>query len=350
MNKLLLGSAAAALMIAPAAAGPIALTVGGYMNQLFIMSDADDFQAAGKETAAYIIHQDAEIIFKGKAKTGGLEYGFQVQLEAASPEKADDTGEHTDDQIDEHYVYVKGNWGKLQLGAENSAAHKLQAGGSKYLGFKTIEDNSLKGLGIGYGHGTVHSGISGDRNKITYFTPRFNGFQFGYSITPSDAQNSGGSGLQKVTYWHTDSDDDEITSYGIQYKGKISGAKIKASIGNEDHGGEDESENSMGLNVDYGPYGFGYASNVYEKGSDEETYTNMALTYKVSKALKVGLDMQADEVDGTDEEYEHTRIGGTYKLGSGIKLHFSNIDATDTDSSGSEKSYSHTQVGLLMKF
>ena len=78
MNKLLIGTAAAALFTVPAAAGPIAVTVGGYYNSVVYSQDVDN-----TDTRDVGIHNDAEIIFKGKGTTNnGLEIGFQVQLEA----------------------------------------------------------------------------------------------------------------------------------------------------------------------------------------------------------------------------------------------------------------------------
>ena len=72
------------------------------------------------------IHNDAEIIFKGKGKAkNGIEIGFQVQLEAEG------AGEKID--IDENYIYVKGDFGKVEIGAENNAAYKQQVCCSKNL-------------------------------------------------------------------------------------------------------------------------------------------------------------------------------------------------------------------------
>ena len=124
MNKLLLGTAAAALMIAPAAAGPMGVTVGGYYNSVFYSQDVDEQDARDLG-----IHNDAEIIFKGKGKTdNGIEVGFQVQLEAE--------GSGESDHIDENYIYAKGNFGKVELGAENNAAYKMQVTAPKPFGWK----------------------------------------------------------------------------------------------------------------------------------------------------------------------------------------------------------------------
>ena len=102
MNKLLIGTAAAALFTVPAVASPMAVTVGGYYNALVYSQDVDN-----TDTRDVGIHNDAEIYFKGKGTTdGGIEIGFIVQLEAE--------GSGETDHIDENYVYVKGGFGKVE--------------------------------------------------------------------------------------------------------------------------------------------------------------------------------------------------------------------------------------------
>ena len=163
MKKLLIGTAAAALFASPAVAGPIDIGVAGYFNQMFQMVDLDKSHTAGGNSAAdYNLSQDAEVFFKGKGTTdSGLTIGIDVQLEASE----------SGDQIDEHYMYIQGGFGKLVLGAENSAARMLQAGLSTYSGVITGEDNFLLVNGVGYTHGTVNTQITGDADKITYISP-----------------------------------------------------------------------------------------------------------------------------------------------------------------------------------
>jgi len=330
MNKLLLGSAAAALMIAPAAAGPIALTVGGYHNTMYYASFDMD---ALPDAAGMNIDQDAEIIFKGKGKlNNGMEVGLQVQLESAQ----------NSDQVDEHYVYVKGGFGKVTIGSENSAARMLEAGHDKYLGYSQIEDNLLAGLKgkdanddekkVGYTQ-AVHTKLTGDAPKLTYVSPSFSGLQIGYSLTPSTDNTKGDDfGVENDT---------EGTSYGIRYKGKVGPAKVAVSVGGEEV--DQDEDSSTRLQVSMNGIKFSYNALNRDTGSEVD-YTNTAISYKVSKALTVGFDMQSDE-DDTDTIYEHTRIGGSYKLGSGAKLTFSNMTAEKGDD---ETTY--TGVGLLLKF
>ena len=97
----------------------MAVTVAGYYNAMFYSQDVDN-----TDTRDDGIHNDAEIYFKGKGTTdGGLEIGFMVQLEAE--------GSGESDHIDENYVYVKGDFGKVEIGAENNAPYKQQVAAPK---------------------------------------------------------------------------------------------------------------------------------------------------------------------------------------------------------------------------
>lgn len=335
MKNVLLGSAAAAaLMIAPAVAGPVAITVGGYHNTMFYGSQ--DFDS-NSDASSMNIDQDAEIIVKGKAKLdSGIEVGLQVQFESAQ----------NSDQVDEHYIYVKGDFGKVTIGSENSAARMLEAGHDKYLGYSQIEDNFLAGLGVGYTQ-AVHTKLTGDAPKLTYVSPKFGGLQVGYSMTPSIENTKGDDfGVE---------DDLPGTSYGVRYKGKVGPAKVAVSVGSEsvdNAAGDSKEDSSTRLQVSMNGVKFSYNDLERDTGygaATSDTHNNIALSYKVSKKLVVGLDMQTDEDDAGDTTYEHSRIGGTYKLGSGVKLTFSTNTAEETDSGTTEES-SYTAVGLLMKF
>ena len=161
----------------------------------------------------------------------------------------------------------------------------------------------------------------------------------------------------------------EATSYGIRYKGMAGPAKIAVSVSGESHdeggagtaGDGSDEDSAMGLSVMMNGFELAYAANTREKskfGSSnvtmEEEFTNTAISYKVNDKLKIGLDMQSDEVTAGGDKgdtYEHTRIGGSYMLGKGMKLHFSNVTTEDMDKSASTtKEYTLTNIGIFTSF
>jgi outer membrane protein OmpU len=133
------GLAASALAVQ--AAEPIKLSLGGYIStgitvrsqdNVATAAGADDrnystvntTNAAGATVAvptttnlgASDVFWEGEIFFVGETTLdNGIKIGVNVQLEAYT----------SSDQIDEHYVYVQGGFGRVVVGAENSAAYLM---------------------------------------------------------------------------------------------------------------------------------------------------------------------------------------------------------------------------------
>ena len=107
-----------------------------------------------------------------------------IQLEART------TTASTMDQIDEHFVFFTGDWGRVIVGAENSAPYLMGYGApAAGLGVNSPTFRPFQAVG-GATTNNFITGIS-DNNKLTYFSPRFSGFQLGISYTPEDNNNNG---------------------------------------------------------------------------------------------------------------------------------------------------------------
>ena len=331
MNKLLMGTAAAALLVTPAVAGPMAVTVGGYYNAVVYSQDVDD-----TDTRDIGIHNDAEIIFKGKGKTNnGLEVGFQVQLEAE--------GAGESDHIDENYIYVKGGFGKIEIGAENNAAYKQQVAAPKIFGWKTY-DNNFKTWSVASAFDKpLMDGIDGDALKINYYSPKVNGFQFAYSLTPDTSEKDGDTGL------YSDTGSGEATAYGIKYSGKIGGMKVEASYGvnelDEDAGQTEAEDTAVGLSVSSGNITIGGNMATIERGTDERDILHFGIEYKLSKASKIGVIIH-DQEEENGSQLDIVAVGGSTKLGAGTTLTYS-FESLEDDANGDSEFFG---VGLLMKF
>ena len=331
MNKLLIGTAAAALFTVPAVAGPMAVTVGGYYNAVVYSQDVDN-----TDTRDVGIHNDAEIYFKGKGTTnGGLEIGFMVQLEAE--------GSGESDHIDENYVYVKGDFGKVEIGAENNAPYKQQVAAPKIFGWKTY-DNNFETWGSASGFDKpLMDGIDSDALKINYYTPTINGFQFAASYTPDVSDPSGDSGL------YADSGSGTATAFGIKYSGTIGGMKMKASYGvnelDEDAGVAEAEDEAFGLSVSSGNITIGGNFQTVERAGAERDILHYGVEYKLSKASKIGVIVHDQEEDNGDE-LDILAVGGSTKLGAGITLTYS-FEWLEDDVNGDSEFFG---VGLLLKF
>ncbi len=94
------------------AASSTTLSLGGYFTQSAAIIDVDETGNLNLEDES--LDQNGEIHFKGKSVLeNGTEIGLRVELEASSH----------GDQIDEHYLYLVADWGKLIIGAENGVAY-----------------------------------------------------------------------------------------------------------------------------------------------------------------------------------------------------------------------------------
>ena len=331
MNKLLIGTAAAALLVSPAVAGPMAVTVGGYYNSVVYSQDVD-----GTDTRDIGIHNDAEIIFKGKGKAkNGMEIGFQVQLEAE--------GSGESDHIDENYIYVKGDFGKVEIGAENNAAYKQQVMAPKFLEWKTYDNNFKTWSQVSDFDKPHLDGVESDALKINYYSPKINGFQVSYSLTPDASDTSGDTGLYDA------SGKGSSTAMGVKYSGKISGMKVAASYGinelDEDTGVNPREDTAIGLSVSSGDVTVGGTSFTKDANGTETNVLHYGIAYKLFKGHTVGLAMHTQDKDG-GADVDIMALGGNIKLGAGTKLTYSYEtveDSVDGDST-------FMGVGLLLKF
>ncbi|CAI8227108.1 MAG: Uncharacterised protein [Alphaproteobacteria bacterium] len=293
-----MSAAAALIAVAPASAEPMAFTIGGYFTQSVQLVDIDDHNNMTFEDE--VLAQNAEIHFKGKTKlNNGTELGIRIELEASE----------SDDQIDEHYLYLKGDWGKLILGAENGIGHLMQVRAPRFVPGLKMFDNSvtddvyesaydehLDDNAIEDAHmSTKLEHISGDANKLSYMTPRVGGLQLGVSYAPNNADHGGGENNAGAS---TDAAQEDIIELGVSYKGMARGVGYKFSYtaveGDTVRPGSPKPESiSTGLALSYGDWVFGGNISEYKdlhevddtKYADSESIetTNYALKYKLSK-------------------------------------------------------------------
>ena len=211
---------AAAEMMKPA------ISVGGYLwhDTHFASQDMDE------DRSSVLHHVDSEVHFKLAGELdNGLKIGGRIELE----------GQTGGDQIDETWLDLSGAWGMLRLGTKNSGryghtwsvfgpnvAHGVSSGvQTEWLVFP-------KGTGS-YAFrrplGSANPDVSNDDPALTYFTPRFNGFQISLTHRP-EVQNTGGKNI--VT-----SGSKEAGSYtnaldgSVQYSGDVGGMKLALMLG-----------------------------------------------------------------------------------------------------------------------
>lgn len=224
----------AAAFVAPAAQADATVTVGGYMNQYFgwggnddpigTNTDPQDFQ----QFSAVEVHVDAEY-----ATENGLTLGAHVELMGDNDEVDTRT-------VDEHFATIEGGFGRVEIGATSSAPYKMHViapavgmpinngevdqilvgfnGGSGAPGvIPTVLDRTVLG-------GTfLEIGGSDADQKISYFTPSYNGFMAGVTYQPD------------ITTENVIGDNDDTYNNGfaggLGYYGTFNDVMIEASAG-----------------------------------------------------------------------------------------------------------------------
>ncbi|MEH6547857.1 MAG: porin, partial [Sneathiella sp.] len=227
MKKAILGTTAlvavSALAVGNAsAADKIKLGVTGYMQSTYYYADYDQDKGAAPtsenlERISDRVTQEGEIHFTGSTTLdNGIKFGVNVQLEAYE----------ATDQIDETFVYVQGSFGRVLLGSEDGAAYLMHYDAPSPVPMYSADSPNIYPIGTTNStRGTQFS----DRDKITYFTPRFAGFQLGASYVPDASSETG----QHSAYAPTliEGGLDAGYSLAVNYVNKFGGVDLAVSAG-----------------------------------------------------------------------------------------------------------------------
>jgi outer membrane protein OmpU len=313
------------------AAGKPKLSVSGYIETYFGIADqkggkgtegTPTYSAHGATEAGdgFNIRQYGEIRYKVKGKTdSGLKWG--VYFEDVQNDAGSDGSKLGSDEVS---MSLSGSWGKLEIGGQDGVADKMYAGATK-----------LESIGSGnysmsmYNQGETLEGRdktnitdSADATKITYYTPRVNGFQAGYSYAPE--LSAKGSDANRA-------EEGEFHEASIAYKGKAAGSKIQV-VGNYTRGEVQNGSTKpntawrISARLDNGP--FSVAAGYVDRGEhdrnkvdlDEKGY-DIGVAYK-SGRMTVSLVHIATEAKNAsiNDEYKQTTAEVGYNLGGGLTV------------------------------
>ena len=223
---------------------PIHLELGGFFHQWQGIVNTDHCQKSGRNSDcndADII-QVGEVYFKIRGELdNGLEIGGRIELET----------QQDSDVIDAARVDIAGPFGLVQLGQEDSARHNwafdtaapnegILINSGWETSFAATSQNTF-GL-LRPSHSTALD-FSDKAPKVTYFTPRLNGFQFAASWTP-DTQTALGSNPVSAGFdsgggpgslqFGTANEEETYTNaidIGAHYSGEFEGVGITAQAG-----------------------------------------------------------------------------------------------------------------------
>lgn len=236
-NRLLASAALIALAAASAgAAEKVKISLGGYMNgTIFNISQDTTGFGANSSLRELGFVSEGEIHFKGKTTLeDGTEVGTRVELEIEA-DNASGGQSANNDIIDEVYVYVQSNWGRVEFGQQDGVADQMGVFAPNV--FKTtkvddaetffIQDSSANPYRPNSLRLRTDLFVSDDNIKLIYFTPRFSGFQFGISYMPEPTKNFTGFATRKDNDSNQQAD---IWELGASFKDSIGVVDVNASI------------------------------------------------------------------------------------------------------------------------
>ena len=371
MKKVLLGTTAlvSAVFVAhqAQAADPIELSVGGYQNWATYLVNNDNGAGSATLPAQPGFNRydnrvvfDGEIQFKGKTVLdNGLEVGVRFELEGEQ-----DAG----DQLDETFAYIEGSFGTFRVGNDDPVSVSM-ATAAPYLNYvfgansPTVFTNGLSqfytatgrtAAGAGYATFATFAGMTGDDAQLMYFTPVFNGFQFGVSYAPDQGEARQGGGYGLGTRSGAGAALAEEYSIAGRYDGAIGDLGVTVAMGFMEAKGRstgNEAANRLaadmqamdiGLVLYYGNWGFGGSyMNVQDmrgfEGTDQSAY-DLGIAYYSDGAWSAGIYWLHSETDyaagalgaaagpvaagggAVTDDFDAFRLQTQYDLGPGIAV------------------------------
>jgi predicted porin len=167
---------------------------------------------------------------------------------------------------------------------------------------------------------SVGGGIENDQNKITYFTPRVSGFQFGVTYIPEmdvNAQTPSGGGRE------ADSVRDNAYSVAANYNTSFDALSIMASIGYTNVGdgvGSNHDGVNAGLRIGFGGFtaSLAYGEEDDDSPEDEEvSILGFGLGYKAGPAgVSIAYIRGEDSADNFKQNA--IEVGASYAMGPGV--------------------------------
>jgi hypothetical protein len=403
MKKVLLAGTALlglAAVSAPAQA-EINLDLGGYFRGYGVFADSDEVGTAGAsdDLRQFDFRRDAEVHFTGEAVAdNGLTVGVHAEVALGgnssvfndgNGDGAIDAGEtitEGESLVDEVYMYLSGNWGRVNFGSEDGAAYLLQVGApsadSNVDGLRTqiqainteLFTDALAG-GVFNAGGTFTLDYDNadfeNTDRLTYLTPKWNGFQAGVSYAPEVGQNRIGNNTAGMEFEDDAGQFEDLWEIGARYDGEFEGfgvsvgggyahASAEGTVGvgglaAGDLGSDDLETWNAGLNVSFQAFSVGAAYLDTNNGAGGVGIDADTDTWVVGAAWDNGpyhlgatwMDAEAEEdVFGSngDAELDRLTLGGAYTYGPGMSFRGAVAFGSGEETVGADTDEDFTQV------
>jgi hypothetical protein len=329
MRNILLATTALAAIagFASAANAQITVTLGGYTE--FFGAIYDNDSVSNSTSREFQLETEIVVRADGKADNGLL-YGAKVELQNNSANGTASNGIATD----EASVYLSGFWGRVELGDFDGAADTL-AIYAPLVGVEGIDGDYVDFVGGQPLGSVIKAPDSSDATKVMYLTPRFAGFQAGFSYTPEN-----GNEAQSVVGTKNASNYSDFLEYGINYTGEFSGVTVAAGATGSSANGKGTTASpalknfsawQVGAQVGYAGFKVGggyfdaddYNVRIGTNSGDQRAWNAGAsyTTGPVAVALNYADAEGYKSVAGTyADEYQVYGVSGAYTIAPGLLL------------------------------
>ena len=283
------------------------------------------------ETRGYKFQTDeSEVKFAARAAAdNGLEFGLEIEI---LTEPGDAGGS------DEAWIFLQFEGaGRVELGDQDGAADRILVDASDVAAGRGGFDGPPGTL---FNFGSVArtgpgNNITGDATKVTYFTPRFGGFQAGASFTP-DVNQTGGAAEPDNNNTYSN-----VVSLGANFQQTFNNVGVIISaVGefgeNEDTsaatGFEDAELWAVGANVTFG--GFAIGAGYHDRrdtgitkvasaaGADAGSWFDVGASYTTGpwKIWAGYFRSENDQAGASKAEMDFGTVGVTYNVAPGLSV------------------------------
>lgn len=377
MKKILLGTtalvSAAAAFSAPAlASDPLKVTVGGTIVTGFYVVDQDSIGATSfQDTKIPLVARNIDIKAEGTLDNG-MVAGALAKLQLGDDFTNGNNVNVNTASFRQLYAYLEGGFGRFEIGGTDGAAYKMH-----YTSPWFVPGNGVDSPNI-YNNAQVSTRLSTfslmatDANKVTYFTPRFAGFQLGASYTPDvltfigggPARNALGVRAKPIAGSTAITDVFELAG---NYSGTLGGVDLGVdgfwTTGQTEAVGSSPEEYGFGASLGYMGFTLGGA---YYENQDLGSATGGSFAFvgasdAQQKTWTVGLSYGTGPwtvgvayIDGNTEfaagnagETSAYQVGGGYNLGSGVDLGL-DVQYSQDKTTSAASSVDSTSAGLVL--
>lgn len=342
MKKILLASTAVAALAAFSApayaegmfelAKPMEVEIGGYMRaEHGYWSLEDQSPGSGNQTGREF-REDFEFNVDAWAETtNGFEFGIDVDMELAGA----DGDDARDFEVDEAEAIIRGGFGTISLGIEDSLSDDLLINSPTSVGHGLLDGDLGDFIGGGANASEeINIPTAGEASRVSYVTPRFSGLLAGIEYAP---ENDRGDNVVQTDNGQN-GPRDTITG-GLNYMNTFDGIGVGASATfantTYDQPAFDTSDNEarvwqwgVGALASYAGFTFSGAyvdhGGAGNSGNDNlERNYNFGVVYETGP-VGVGL-AYANTKDTDDDTRRNFAVGASYTVAEGLDL-FGQVD------------------------